>query len=80
MIIDAGGGTIDISAYTVLDNGPLRVEESYEPQCESCQSSSQMLLFDSFHFRFTARRGVCHGEGESDGQKYALTLYSQIDY
>ena len=35
LIIDAGGGTIDISTYTVLSNGPLRVEELYEPKCES---------------------------------------------
>jgi hypothetical protein len=35
LIIDAGGGTIDISTYKVLSNGPLRVEELYEPKCES---------------------------------------------
>ena len=38
MIIDAGGGTIDISTYKVLSNGPLQVEELYEPQCESYSS------------------------------------------
>jgi len=35
LIIDAGGGTIDISTYKILDNGPLKVEELYEPKCES---------------------------------------------
>ena len=35
LIIDAGGGTIDISTYKVLGSGPLRVEELYEPKCES---------------------------------------------
>ena len=35
LIIDAGGGTIDISTYKVLSNGPLQVEELYEPKCES---------------------------------------------
>jgi len=35
LVIDAGGGTIDISTYTVLSNGPLQVEELYEPECES---------------------------------------------
>ena len=35
LIIDAGGGTIDVSTYTVLSNGPLRVEELYEPKCKS---------------------------------------------
>ena len=34
LIIDAGGGTIDISTYKVLSNNPLQVEELYEPQCE----------------------------------------------
>jgi molecular chaperone DnaK (HSP70) len=37
LIIDAGGGTIDISTYTVLSNNPLQVEELYEPKCESGQ-------------------------------------------
>ena len=35
LIIDVGGGTIDISTYRVLSNGPLRVDELYEPNCES---------------------------------------------
>ena len=34
MIIDAGGGTIDISTYKVLSTEPLQVEELYEPECE----------------------------------------------
>ena len=34
LVIDAGGGTIDISTYKVLSNGPLRVEELHEPKCE----------------------------------------------
>jgi hypothetical protein len=38
LIIDAGGGTIDISTYAVLNNRPLRVEELYESKCESDQS------------------------------------------
>ena len=38
LIIDAGGGTIDISTYTVLNNRPLRVEELYEPECKSDRS------------------------------------------
>ncbi|KAF9649037.1 hypothetical protein BDM02DRAFT_3095383 [Thelephora ganbajun] len=33
LIIDAGGGTVDISTYKVLNNGPLQVEELYEPKC-----------------------------------------------
>ena len=34
LIVDAGGGTIDISTYKVLNTRPLRVEELYEPKCE----------------------------------------------
>lgn len=33
LIIDAGGGTIDISTYTVVNDAPLQVEESCEPDC-----------------------------------------------
>ena len=45
LIIDAGGGTIDISTYKVIGNGPLQVEELYEPQCESHPSKRQVFLF-----------------------------------
>jgi len=38
LIIDAGGGTIDISTYKVVSNGPLQVEELCEPKCESVPS------------------------------------------
>ena len=48
MIIDAGGGTIDISSYKVLSNGPLQVEELYEPQCKSDPSQWQVFSFKSF--------------------------------
>jgi len=34
LIIDAGGGTIDISTYTVLNHRPLQAEELHEPKCE----------------------------------------------
>ena len=37
LIIDAGGGTIDISTYRVLNNRPLQVEELHEPECKSDQ-------------------------------------------
>jgi len=33
LVIDAGGGTIDISSYTVLDNAPLQAEELFQPKC-----------------------------------------------
>ena len=34
LIIDAGGGTVDISTYKVLSDTPLRVEELYESKCK----------------------------------------------
>ena len=33
LVVDAGGGTIDISAYTVSSTSPLEVEEFDEPKC-----------------------------------------------
>ncbi|KAF9650933.1 hypothetical protein BDM02DRAFT_3127282 [Thelephora ganbajun] len=32
LIVDAGGGTIDISSYAVLDNAPLQVGELFRPE------------------------------------------------
>ena len=48
MIIDAGGGTIDVSTYKVLGNKPLRVEELYEPKCES--DPTRLQVFRSITF------------------------------
>ena len=33
LIVDAGGGTIDISSYVVTEDSPLRVEELFQPKC-----------------------------------------------
>ena len=33
LVVDAGGGTIDVSSYTVKSTMPLQVEESHEPKC-----------------------------------------------
>ncbi|KAF9783747.1 hypothetical protein BJ322DRAFT_877041 [Thelephora terrestris] len=33
LIVDAGGGTIDISSYAVTNRGPLQVEELFQPEC-----------------------------------------------
>jgi len=33
VVVDAGGGTIDISSYTVTSTSPLGVEECHEPKC-----------------------------------------------
>jgi len=64
LIIDAGGGTIDISTYTVLGNAPLRVGELYEPECESGPSPPPVFPFDHIHFRPGPRRGARHSESD----------------
>ena len=33
LVVDAGGGTIDISSYTVNSTAPLKVEEFHQPKC-----------------------------------------------
>ncbi|KAF9782380.1 hypothetical protein BJ322DRAFT_1010304 [Thelephora terrestris] len=33
LIVDAGGGTIDISSYVVTGDAPLQVEELFRPEC-----------------------------------------------
>ena len=35
LVVDAGGGTIDISSYLVTDNDPLQVEELFPSKCQS---------------------------------------------
>lgn len=34
IVVDAGGGTIDISSYTTNSTSPLEVEEFHEPSCK----------------------------------------------
>ena len=34
MIIDAGGGTVDLSTYTFTSVSPITVEEIATPDCE----------------------------------------------
>ena len=39
MIADLGGGTIDISAYRVTGQNPIRAEEVAAAKCELCGST-----------------------------------------
>ena len=39
LVVDAGGGTIDISSYAVTSNTPLQVEELFQPKCQSISTS-----------------------------------------
>ena len=77
LIIDAGGGTIDISTYTVLNTGPLQVEELYQSECESDGLHSQMFSLKNFHFRFAPRWRVRHCESKSHGPRCVLIFLSQ---
>ena len=38
LVIDVGGGTIDISTCRILSTKPVQVEELYEPECKSEES------------------------------------------
>lgn len=39
VIVDAGGGTLDISSYRVVGSSPLMLEEVAAPDCECCHFS-----------------------------------------
>ena len=43
LIINAGGGTIDINTYEVIDDSPVQVEELHEPDCELNGSWRQLI-------------------------------------
>jgi hypothetical protein len=80
LIIDAGGGTIDISTYVVISNEPLQVEELYEPKCEPAPSQLRVLLpLDNDHFRLGPRWRACHSEGNSDCPRCVPILHPQTD-
>ena len=80
LIIDAGGGTIDISTYAVLNNRPLRVEELYESKCESDLSQQVGFPFDSFHSRLAPRWRVRHNNGKGGDPRCILTFHSKAEY
>jgi hypothetical protein len=42
-VIDAGGGTIDISSYNVTSTSPLEVEEFHEPKCNVLSCNPHIL-------------------------------------
>ncbi len=35
IIVDAGGGTVDVSSYHFVSTSPISVEEVTSPECES---------------------------------------------
>ena len=44
MIIDAGGGTVDLSTYKFLTVNPITVEEIAPPDCQFLLDSSSCFL------------------------------------
>jgi len=79
LIVDAGGGTIDISSYKILSNGPLQVEELYETKCESDLLQPQIFPSNSIHFSLASRWRDRYSKGESDDRRYVLLLTSWAD-
>jgi hypothetical protein len=43
LVVDAGGGSIDISSYNVKSTSPLEVEEFQEPTCEGLPCNPYIL-------------------------------------
>ena len=43
IIVDAGGGTVDVSSYRFLSTSPISVEEVTSPECESFVAEMPML-------------------------------------
>ena len=43
LVVDAGGGTVDVSSYTVKSTSPLEVEEFHEPKCNGLISEFNPL-------------------------------------
>ena len=79
LIINAGGGTIDINTYKVLSTGPLRVEELYEPKCELDPSRLQVFPFDNIDLRLGPRWRACDSEGNGDDPRCVLISHPQAD-
>ena len=75
LIVDAGGGTIDISTYTVTNNKPLQVEELYEPECK-LDTSWLICSVDNSRIRSAPRWRVRHCEGKSYGPRHVLIPFS----
>ena len=68
LIVDAGGGTIDISSYAVTGSDPLQVEELFEPQCESKFTRIQFLSSCDAPPRFNvAGWRIRYNKGKEDG-------------
>ena len=68
LIVDAGGGTVDISSYLVTKNSPLQVEELFQPKCQSTYPRLPMRLL-RYYTRLIAGRRIRHREGKGGGNR-----------
>ena len=68
-VIDAGGGTIDISSYNVTSISPLKVEEFHEPKCEDLSCPPNILTDREIGFyqggEIVTASVLAYGKGES---------------
>ncbi|KAG8919318.1 hypothetical protein FRC02_001749 [Tulasnella sp. 418] len=62
-VIDAGGGTIDVSSYKVSGTGPLRLEERQVPDCRLVGSVFVTKAFENFTRR--KLRNSSYGDEET---------------
>ena len=58
MIIDAGGGTVDISSYKFVDTAPMTVEEISPAECEKRFHPDYT---QDLHYHTFLIQGVLHG-------------------
>ncbi|KAI0310026.1 hypothetical protein OF83DRAFT_1156557 [Amylostereum chailletii] len=73
IIIDAGGGTVDLSTYTFVDTAPPKGQEIARPGC-IFEGSDFVLVSPTFHGSRTHRRMIVEKlRGSSFGTKPSLT-------
>ena len=82
LIVDAGGGTIDISSYVVTSDRPLQVEELFRPECQSTRS-----LLGTRSLRYLLLTGLLQGgefvtarAKEMASGKFDITPLSHLSY
>ena len=83
LVVDAGGGTIDISSYTVLEDGLLKVEELFQPKCQFVYLWLIIQLLElSRKAYYKAENSLQRGQGRwpEVGSGVAHLLYSPLNH
>ena len=63
VIVDAGGGTIDLSMFLMKSN-PISCEENAPAECMELSTMAEILLIHlHLLFRSTSRFGLCYPSG-----------------